>query len=145
MYKAIDIAKYIVSHCSSQDKPVSNLKLQKILYYSWIDYYKRSKDYLFDDTICAWMFGPVIPEVYYEFCVFAGNPINRQYSIDISKNTQKTLDPIIEKYNRYSVSALVSRSHEKGGAWDRVYSNGIGSRSIIPYPMIVELECKDAN
>ena len=42
-YTASDIAKYIVSYCFRKRKPVSNLKLQKMLYYMWIEYYKRLK------------------------------------------------------------------------------------------------------
>lgn len=34
-YTAVDIAKYIVSYCSGKHRPVSNLKLQKMLYYTW--------------------------------------------------------------------------------------------------------------
>ena len=41
-YTAVDIAKYIVSYCSGKHRPVSNLKLQKMLYYTWIDYYKKT-------------------------------------------------------------------------------------------------------
>ena len=41
-YTAVDIAKYIVSYCSGKNRPVSNLKLQKMLYYTWIDYYKET-------------------------------------------------------------------------------------------------------
>ena len=41
-YSAVDIAKYIVSYCSGKHRPVSNLKLQKMLYYTWIDYYKKT-------------------------------------------------------------------------------------------------------
>ena len=35
LYTAIDIAKYIVSYCSNKKQPISNLKLQKILYYAF--------------------------------------------------------------------------------------------------------------
>ena len=33
MYKAIDLSKYIVSKCVRDNIPISNLQLQKILYY----------------------------------------------------------------------------------------------------------------
>lgn len=46
-YSAVDIAKYIVSYCSGKHRPVSNLKLQKMLYYTWIDYYKKTGTALF--------------------------------------------------------------------------------------------------
>ena len=33
MYKAMDIAQYVVNYSIEKDNPVSNLKLQKLLYY----------------------------------------------------------------------------------------------------------------
>ena len=80
-YTASDIARYIVSYCFRKRKPVSNLKLQKMLYYMWIEYYKKTKKSLFNDDICAWQFGPVIPDIYYAFCVYAGRPITKEYWI----------------------------------------------------------------
>ena len=53
-YSAVDVAKYIVTYSNRQNKPVSNLKLQKILYFTWIDYFKQTKSHLFEDHICAW-------------------------------------------------------------------------------------------
>ena len=39
MYSAVDVAKYIVSYSTQQGKSIRNLKLQKKLYYLWVDYY----------------------------------------------------------------------------------------------------------
>ena len=33
MYSALDVSKYIVSKCTRDGHPISNLQLQKILYY----------------------------------------------------------------------------------------------------------------
>ena len=33
MYKAMELSTYIVSKCIKEDCPISNLQLQKILYY----------------------------------------------------------------------------------------------------------------
>lgn len=73
----------IVSYCSNKKQPISNLKLQKILYYAWIDYYKRTGNALFLNDICAWQLGPVIPDVYYEFCSYAGTPIFESFDVSI--------------------------------------------------------------
>ena len=140
-YTALEIAKYIVSYCNDKKMPVSNLKLQKMLYYSWIDYYKESKEELFLDDICAWQLGPVIPETYYEFCSYAGRPINRSFKIEIDKNDIQLINSIIETYLPLSASTLVSRSHEKGMPWDLIYKNGAGNRDVIPFKLIKLKEC----
>lgn len=141
LYTAIDIAKYIVSYCSNKKQPISNLKLQKILYYAWIDYYKRTGNALFLNDICAWQLGPVIPDVYYEFCSYAGTPIFESFDVCIDSNDIKTINSIIDSYISVPASALVNRSHKKGGAWDIVYQDGIGNRNIIPFSLIREKEC----
>lgn len=141
LYTAIDIAKYIVSYCSNKKQPISNLKLQKILYYAWIDYYKRTGNALFLNDICAWQLGPVIPDVYYEFCSYAGTPIFESFDVSIDSNDIKTINSIIDSYISVPASALVNRSHKKGGAWDIVYQDGIGNRNIIPFSLIREKEC----
>ena len=68
MYKAIDIAKYIINKSIDFNRPISNLQLQKILYYVQGEYIKVTKGCkLFDEDLEAWAYGPVVPEVYYEF------------------------------------------------------------------------------
>ena len=73
-YKVLEVAKYIISRCSELRNPVSNLKLQKMLYFIWIEFYKHTGRTLFLDDICAWQLGPAVPIVYYEFCQYPENP-----------------------------------------------------------------------
>lgn len=140
-YQALDVAKYIVTYSNQQNKSVSNLKLQKILYFTWIDYFKKTKSHLFEDHICAWGFGPVVPAVYRRFCIYAGEPINRDYKAEIKPEDADTLNDIIDQYLDLSASELVSKSHEENHPWHRIYNNGEGRQSQIPFELIVELEC----
>lgn len=143
MYAANDIARYIVDYCTRKDNPVSNLKLQKMLYYLWIEYYKVTKDYLFSDDICAWQFGPVVPEVYYDFCAYGGVPIDRTYDDlpDITQEDISILDRNIELYRTRSVSSLVTQTHQDGLPWDRIYNKDGNRRGKIPFDLIISLEC----
>jgi uncharacterized phage-associated protein len=136
----MDVAKYIVTYCAENNNPVSNLKLQKMMYFFWIDYYMRTGTYLFDNKMCAWKFGPVAPEVYYAFSVYAGNPIVRKYENSISEKDKMILNEFIDLYMDVSVSELVKHSHRSGGAWDVVYNNGKGIRKDIPFTLIIEKE-----
>ncbi len=143
LYSAIEVAKYVISYCTKKNRPVSNLKLQKMLYYTWIDYYKKTQNALFLDDICAWQLGPVVPDVYYEYCSYAGTPIIEEYDINLLAEDQVLINSIIENYLYVSASSLVSRSHKKGGAWDRVYQDGLGNRDVIPFALIQEVEGAD--
>lgn len=140
-YSAMNVAKFVVSHCYKEKCPISNLKLQKILYYTWIDYYKEEQKPLYNDNICAWQLGPVIPEVYYEFCSFAGSPITKDYISELTTDDADIIKRIITPYMRIPASTLVNRTHKQGGPWDIVYRGGIGARDVIPFSLIKRLEC----
>lgn len=143
-YKALEIAKYIITYCQVNDFRISNLKLQKLLYYTWIGFYKVTEKALFDDEICAWQFGPVVPEVYYEFCSYAGISISLPYecNADLSEYEKGILDNTLSEFANLSASVLVERTHSKGKPWDVIYENGAGNRSVIPFALIIEKECK---
>lgn len=139
-YGALEVARYIITCCSKLDRPVSNLKLQKMLYFVWVEFYKETGRYLFHDEICAWQLGPVVPEVYYEYCSHAGKPIYAFYSASIDEESGAVLDRIISKYIDIPAYKLVDRTHAPGTAWDVVYKNGLGNRMPIPFNLIIEKE-----
>lgn len=58
MYKAMDLANYIVDKCIKDNVPITNLQLQRILYFVQKDFLKRGSP-AFLDEIEAWEFGPV--------------------------------------------------------------------------------------
>lgn len=140
-YPAQYVADYIVSCCTQANRPVSNLKLQKILYFLWIDYFQETKNELYLDDICAWKLGPVVPSVYYNFCSYAGTPITLDPPNRIEQADIGLLNSIIKKYIPTPASFLVDRTHEKGKPWDIVYQDGIGNRAVIPFSLIKDLEC----
>ena len=59
-YKAMDVAKYIITKCARNEHPISNLQLQKILYILQKEYLQRDQKCLFFDDFEAWAFGPNI-------------------------------------------------------------------------------------
>lgn len=142
-YYVTEIAKYIITYCSNKKRPISNLKLQKLLYFLWIDYFKKNNCSLFNENICAWQFGPVVPEVYYEFCSYAGSPINKIYDIVIyNQNDSVIINKLIDKYIEFSASKLVEMTHKAFKPWSIIYNNGAGLRNIIPFDLIVSMECQ---
>ena len=140
-YSAIDVAYHVINYCSKKGQPISNLKLQKILYFLWIEYFVHFHEELFTDDICAWRLGPVIPSVYYEFCSYAGTSIISAPESNISDAIQKRLNSIIDQYLPIPASKLVDKTHVKGKPWDIVYEDGKGNRQVIPFSLIKELEC----
>lgn len=136
MYSAMEISKFIVSKCTTEDHPVSNLQLQKILYYIQKEYLKR--DLLaFSDEIEAWQFGPVVPNVYYYFCGYGAMAIDKIFvDYNISSADRIIMEPIVESKRELNPWDMVAETHRPSGAWAQTYRDGLGNHNVIPVPLI---------
>lgn len=131
-YKVLNIAHYVVDKCTNENNPISNLQLQKILYFLQRDYLKNYKQPLFEEKIEAWVFGPVVPLVYYEYCGYGALKIDKTYNdIEIEYDDKNFVDSIIEERREYNPWSLVSETHQEGSAWKRIYKNGEGNKQEI--------------
>lgn len=135
---SLDLAKYIVTKCVNENCPISNLQLQKILYYIQEWSLKNTGEPIFPDDIEAWQFGPVVPKVYYYFCGFGAMPISSNYSNSMILENKPEIDSIIESKRILKPWDLVAETHRSGGAWDQIYNDGKGNRMIIPVELIRE-------
>lgn len=134
-YSALYLAKYIIDKCAKDEYPISNLQLQKILYNLQKKLLKK-ETVLINDDFQAWAYGPVVPEVYFEFCSYGSMCIDEKYDVKIENQIKNIIDPIIENLRKDEPWELVKQTHFKGGAWDTVYKNGSGNKSVIPLELI---------
>lgn len=129
MYDALEIAKYIISKCFKEGVPVTNLRLQKLLYFIQGQNYRLQGKELFGDDFYAWPYGPVIPFVYFEYCGYAGAPIRREYPINsICERDKEIIDETIDILSPYDDWRLVEFSHESDAPWYKHKDN----RECIP-------------
>jgi len=137
MYKAVDLSKYIVTKCLADNCPVSNLQLQKILYYIQKAFLKQGS-IAFADDIEAWQFGPVVPNVYYKFCGYGAMPITSSFDGACSVNALDApmIDKIIDEKKSLDPWDLVADTHKRNGAWDQIYQDGAGNHRLIPRELI---------
>ena len=135
MYSALNIAKYIIDKCTREKYPISNLQLQKILYYIQREFLQQGIQAC-PEEIEAWQFGPVVPEVYRQYCGFGALPIRMRYMISIEADDVKIINLIVEKKRMLNPWDLVSDTHSSGKAWDLIYRNGLGDHQIIPQELI---------
>lgn len=139
MFEALSIAKYAITKCVKDGCPISNLQLQKILYYIQKLFLGRGK-VAFYDKIEAWQFGPVVPAVYYQFCGFGAMPITMEFDVDVDIDGAGTgIDRLIEEKRVLNPWDLVADTHKAGGAWDSVFQNGAGIYHEITREMIRDL------
>lgn len=75
MYKALDISMYIINYSNKKDYGVSNLKLQKLLYFIQAYFLIEKDKPCFVEEIEAWNMGPVVKVVYNKFKQYGSTDI----------------------------------------------------------------------
>lgn len=145
------LASYIKGkYFDKYKREISPLKLQKSLYFCfayWGGFVRKGKkseqmteidvseleEYLFDDVIEAWVYGPVVRAVYNK-----QNEINKNYNSPFENEFIKQfIDGILDDILSISDFALVEESH-KDNCWrnnfdfnERMHSNEIPKDEII--------------
>lgn len=128
MYNVLTISDYILRRCSDEGYTVSNLKLQKLLYFVQAEFLVTTGKPCFREKIVAWDFGPVIPEVYRKFCIFgsAHIPVSAVANPILSKETKELIDGIVFTCLPFSSSQLVEIT-QRQTPWLNAYIKGYGS------------------
>lgn len=94
---------------------ITNMKLQKLLYYSQGHYLKKFNKPLFPEKIFAWQHGPVVKEIYHKYkekgsrCIeFEGNP-----NLKLPTKIENFLENIYDQYGQYSAWKLREMTHSE--------------------------------
>lgn len=118
-YSAMIIAKWFIAWAEDEDEAeLSNLKLQKLLYYAQGQYLARHGRPLFQDEIQAWSHGPVVPSVYHEFKTFGSgdlqlSPDDPFQFTDVDEDTEAFLSRVWNTYGGYAAWRLRNMTHEE--------------------------------
>jgi uncharacterized phage-associated protein len=118
-YTAENVAKYLIYLASKafvgdnkEREGITNLKLQKILYFAQAYYLSKISKPLFFENIEAWEYGPVVLEVYRKFKTKGSNPIIcEEDESSLSDEDKETLKKIWGTFGGYSASKLVDIAH----------------------------------
>lgn len=108
-YSACEIAEYIIYYSYIKEYPISNLKLQKLLYFVQEEFMKNKKE-CFKDEIEFWDCGPVVVNVYKKYKVYAGGNIPgfiAKDSNNISENDKTVIASVVERYKDKTSSQLL--------------------------------------
>jgi uncharacterized phage-associated protein len=110
---ALDVASYILKVFSDRGQDISNLKLQKLVYYSQAWFLALNEKPLFDEPLEAWVHGPVAPSVFHRYKSFRWNPIPvasesvRQLGSEVSAH----ISEVIDVYGGFSATELERLTH----------------------------------
>ncbi len=142
MANVYDVANFFIDIANkSADDSITNLKLNKLLYFAQGVFLARTGKVLFNDKISAWEFGPVVPAIYRKYSPCGKHPIE---CVDASFNggsfTEEELGVLLDvmrEVGQYTGSKLVSITHQQGTPWSEVYEQGkkhiIGNSSMKEY------------
>ncbi|KAF5089782.1 hypothetical protein DSECCO2_25580 [anaerobic digester metagenome] len=121
-----DVAQYILA---KQDidagDTISNMKLQKLVYYAQGFCLAMTGEPLFDEEIHAWEHGPVSPDLYHAYKTYgAGSIPPPEKSVDeISANFREeqleVIDEVLDVYGQFSAWKLRNLTHEEPTWLDR--------------------------
>lgn len=116
MVSASDVARYLLLQ-QDQDEGdlISNLKLQKLLFYSQGYHLAIFDKPLFKEQIKAWDHGPVVPQVYHEYKEFGAHAIDLPEGFDSSLLTQEErgfLDEVYRVFGQFSAWKLRDMTHD---------------------------------
>ena len=133
MLKAIDVANYFVNSSRVLGARISNMKLNKLLYFAQGYSLSCLEKPLFEEDLQAWQHGPVAPSVYNSFKSYGPSPIEHvsgKYDASVFSDEQvDLLTAVMRKYFRYSAWALRELTHQKGTPWRQVYDEN--ARNVV--------------
>lgn len=114
MSKAEDQAAFLIAYSAKQSCPISNLKLQKLLYFAQCYALISENRKLFDEPIEAWAFGPVVPDVYILYKQYGGANILRlaRDTNPVSVKDQQILIAVFKKFKDWSATDLTKNIAE---------------------------------
>lgn len=147
------VANFILDYCGERQLPVTNLALQKLVFFAHVWCLVELNRPLVRHNFEAWQFGPVLQYLYREFKAFDRSAIATRatrvdpesgrrevVSYDFDSDTKALLESVVEFYARLSASALVELSHVRDGPWHQVWNH---AGSVNPGMLIPAERIKD--
>ncbi len=114
----VKIAEYLVRKFEELDSSISQLKLQKLIYYAQGIGFGRYGVKLFNEPLLAWKHGPVVRPVYDKYKEYGKSPLEVTTEIDVTPlNNNETILNILEEtialYGIYDAWLLRTKTHNE--------------------------------
>lgn len=148
-YDVLEVCRYVIKYSNEKGYGVSNLKLQKLLYFIQAYFLITKGEPCFNEAIEAWEFGPVVPEAYREYKQYGSTNIptmdtflkidktnywnttvEKYPPITIDENSQYCINIVVDKFSPYPAIALIELTHDQA-PWKSVYEPGMNNEISI--------------
>ena len=135
--KASQIADWMLAKAGIDGETLTNLKLQKLVYIANGWHLALLSESLFDESVEAWTYGPVVPSVYQNFKRFGAGAINEPGTLySFGERTGAILNAVWDAYANFSAVQLVAMTHKPGTPWSITFGDGSGKGDVIPTNVI---------
>ncbi|MFY0614250.1 MAG: SocA family protein [Hyphomicrobiaceae bacterium] len=138
-YTPQHVANYFLKRADEENRPITQLKLIKLVYIAHGWNLALLGEPLFDEPVQAWRYGPVVPSVYHEFKHFGRRSIDQMAeNLDLDTmaaecpqipksdaQTHKILNLVWNAYRKFSGEALIEKTHEEGSPWSETFEPGV--------------------
>lgn len=135
-YDGRAVANRILDLCEAEGVPITNLSLQKLVYFCHAWCLVKLGRPLIRHQFEAWQHGPVLQYLYREFkCFESGristrakglNPTSGEYEV-VSSVLDSSVDEVVQRvlafYARLRPGTLVELSHVPGGPWEMAWNH----------------------
>lgn len=115
-----DVANFFLMYASKDEEAelITNLKLQKLVYYAQGFHLAIFDKILFGEKVMAWRHGPVVQELYNTYKCHGGGqiplPPDAEKSIDkFTEEQRELLSDIYQTYGQYTAWRLRDMTHEE--------------------------------
>lgn len=134
MLNCFDVARYFLALVDDEaGDSLSNLKLQKLVYYAQGFHLALYDRPLFAQRIEAWQHGPVVPELYHALKKFGSAPVQIDGEVDLrafEPEVRELLDEVYSVYGQYSAFRLRSITHQEP-PWQQTPDGGVISHELM--------------
>ena len=134
MYEARKIANYLLWRFDAQEFSISNMKMNKLLYFVQGWGYVIEDKALIRNHFVAWEYGPVIKSIYDEFKHYVASPIAQPAKFmnyksgvveivpfdDLDETCINVIEKIAPFYVEKTAAELSTITHKPGGPWETV-------------------------
>ena len=134
-YPASAVAYELVETAIKNGSPISQMKLQKLLYLAHGIYLAQYDKPLIKESFQAWKYGPVIPSIYDQYKFYGSEPIsnttwlkpfyNNTESIELDNKSVSLINNVLERTKNISAGQLSNWTHKENSPWYKNFREGV--------------------
>ena len=132
------VANYLIRRAMDDNKPLTNMQVQKLAYFSQAWVLALTDRQLFEQDVVAWTWGPVVIDVYESLKKYGRNEVDETIDCpdeEFDKNEQSIMNQVYEQYGSLDAFELSDLTHQPSAPWATTWRNG-GMGKIISKKMI---------